>query len=408
LGSNGVVGSHTEALTDGPSLVIGRKGAAGAVYLARSPAWVIDTAYFTRGVDGVDLGFGYHLLTWLKLGSLDRSTAIPSLGRDDYNAVEVALPDIPAQRRIAARIDELFSDLDAGVAALERAKANLARYRAAVLKAAVEGRLTEEWRRENPDVEPASRLLKRILIERRTEWEHEQLPTYDAKGRRPPKGWAERYIEPAEAETRALPQLPSTWCWTTFGAVADVQLGKMLSAKAHQPGLRTYPYLRNQNVRWFHIDLSDVKTMGFTEREVAKFRLRDGDLLVCEGGEPGRCAVFTGSDEPLMYQKALHRLRPYGGLISARWLQLCLAHFVWSGTILPRYSETTIQHLPLEKLLTSPVVLVPAEEQEVIVKLVESAMTRLDAQVAELREFTTRAGALRQAILRSAFQGKLI
>lgn len=77
----------------------------------------------------------------------------------------------PEQDRIVAKIEELFSDLDAGVAALARAKANLKRYRAAVLKAAVEGKLTEQWRAKNPPTEPAAKLLERILKDRRHKWE---------------------------------------------------------------------------------------------------------------------------------------------------------------------------------------------------------------------------------------------
>ena len=101
------------------------------------------------------------------------------------------------QRRIVAKIDELFSDLDAGVAALERARANLKRYRAAVLKAAVEGKLTEQWRAEHPATEPASKLLERILAERRKKWEVDQLAKYAAAGKTPPKDWREKYVEPA-------------------------------------------------------------------------------------------------------------------------------------------------------------------------------------------------------------------
>ena len=101
------------------------------------------------------------------------------------------------QRRIVAKIEELFSDLDAGVAALERAKAKLKRYRAAVLKAAVEGKLTEEWRAKHPPKETASQLLERILKERRRKWEEDQLAAYAKAGKKPPANWKDKYKEPA-------------------------------------------------------------------------------------------------------------------------------------------------------------------------------------------------------------------
>ena len=106
--------------------------------------------------------------------------------------IPVAPPD--QQDRIVAEIEKQFSRLDEAVASLKRVKANLKRYKAAVLKAAVEGKLTEEWRKQNPDVEPASKLLERILAERRTKWEEAELAKMKAKGKEPKNDkWKEKY-----------------------------------------------------------------------------------------------------------------------------------------------------------------------------------------------------------------------
>ena len=140
------------------------------------------------------------------------------------------------QHRIVAKIEELFSDLDAGVAALKRAKANLKRYRAAVLKAAVEGKLTEEWRAKNPPKEPAAKLLERILKERRKKWEEDQLAAYEANGKQPPKNWRDKYQEPAGPDTANLPALPEGWCWAAVEQLGDVQLGTAAFSEAsHRP-----------------------------------------------------------------------------------------------------------------------------------------------------------------------------
>src|SRR5215213_1702368 len=120
---------------------------------------------------------------------------------------------------------------------------------------------------------------------------------------------------------QAIPAIPPHWVWASLGEVAEVQLGKMLSAKAFGEGLVQLPYLRNQNVRWGYIDYSDIKNMGFKPSEVDRFSLLPGDLLVCEGGEPGRCAVYTRDPAEFMYQKALHRIRPYGGHLLPAYLQ---------------------------------------------------------------------------------------
>ena len=103
--------------------------------------------------------------------------------------------------------------------------------------------------------------------------------------------------------------LPKTWKLQRLGDVFETQLGKMLSQKAHG-GDAPRPYLRNKNVQWGSIDTSDMLQMDFSEREKAKFQLRSGDLLVCEGGVPGRSAIWNGTIQECYYQKALHRLRP--------------------------------------------------------------------------------------------------
>ena len=138
----------------------------------------------------------------------------------------VPLAPLNEQLRIVAKIEELLSGLDAGVSALNRAKANLKRYRAAVLKAAVEGKLTEEWRAKHPNIEPASKLLVRILAERRQSWEADQIAKFAAAGKEPPKNWKERYVEPTPPDTTGLPELPEGWCWATMPQLGKLDRGR--------------------------------------------------------------------------------------------------------------------------------------------------------------------------------------
>src|SRR5206468_2460966 len=121
---------------------------------------------------------------------------------------KVKVAPLPEQHRIVAAIEQQFTRLEASVAALQRARTKLKRYRAAVLKAAVEGKLTEAWRAEHPTTEPASVLLERILQERRAKWEADLR----AKGKDPAKV---KYVEPAGPDVEGLPELPEGWCWAT-------------------------------------------------------------------------------------------------------------------------------------------------------------------------------------------------
>src|SRR5208337_795919 len=112
--------------------------------------------------------------------SMGTGSTFPNLTTNQLFTLPVPVAPLSEQHRIVAKIEELFSDLDAGVAALKRIRANLKRYRAAVLKAAVEGRLTEAWRAKHPKTEPATKLLERILAQRRQNWEEDQLAKFAA------------------------------------------------------------------------------------------------------------------------------------------------------------------------------------------------------------------------------------
>jgi type I restriction enzyme S subunit len=181
-GSNGRVGTHSRALIEGPAIIVGRKGTVGAVHFEPGPCWPIDTTYFVNQFPQLHPRFVCYQLIHLRLGQFDKSTAIPGISRTDVYAKSFVLCSLREQERIADALDELFSDLDAGVAALEQARAKLKLYRASVLKAAVEGALTAKWRKQHPQVEPASELLKCILAERHHRWKEDQLAKYQGPG----------------------------------------------------------------------------------------------------------------------------------------------------------------------------------------------------------------------------------
>ena len=165
----------------------------------------------------IDQHFLYYQLQLqvMALRAASAGSAQGVINRKQLSEIAVRIAPLPEQSRIVAKIEELFSDLDAGVAALKRAKANLKRYRASVLKAAVEGKLTEQWRAKHPATEPASALLARILKERRLKWEADQLAKFAAAKKEPPKNWRDKYVEPTLPDTNGLPELPEGWCWAS-------------------------------------------------------------------------------------------------------------------------------------------------------------------------------------------------
>ena len=161
--------------------------------------------------------------------------------------------------------------------------------------------------------------------------------------------------------------IPKGWKKKNVGCLFDVQLGKMLSEKAKTG--KQYPYLANFNVRWGSFDFSKTKEMSFSARERKKYTLQHGDLLMCEGGEIGRCAIWRGYDKEIYYQKALHRIRPLSDECSNDYLYIFMQFIASQGKLTRLVGETSIAHLTREKLLGLPIILPSPQVQKAIAEI---------------------------------------
>lgn len=173
------------------------------------------------------------------------------------------------------------------------------------------------------------------------------------------------------------------WPKQNVGTLFDIQLGKMLSDKAKR-GVQ-YPYLANFNVRWGKFDLSNLNQMAFSEGEREKFSIRKNDLLMCEGGEIGRCAVWTENDCSLFYQKALHRLRALDSRMTSHFLYYFIQHISTMGDLPKLVGETSIAHLTREKLFGLSVPVPPRGIQDRIVGLLlcwDTAVEKVERLIA--------------------------
>ncbi len=137
------------------------------------------------------------------------------------------------------------------------------------------------------------------------------------------------------------------WMTKPLAEIADFSLGKMLDERKNRG--EALPYLANINVRWGEFDLENLREMRFEQDEMERYGLKCGDILLCEGGEPGRCAVWKEPMPGVMYQKALHRIRPHDCL-DYRFLFYSLLHKGRLGGFTPLLTGATIKHLPREKL----------------------------------------------------------
>ncbi len=310
------------------------------------------------------------------------------------HSVPFVKPPRPQQESIVAEIEKQFSRLDEAVANLKRVKANLKRYKASVLKAAVEGKLTEDWRKQHPDVEPASKLLERILAERRAKW--------NGRG---------GYSEPAHLDISGLPKLPDGWVWTRLDAIAALKGGITVDKSRKSSTARAVPYLRVANVQRGYLDLSEVKEINAPAADIRDLHLVQGDILFNEGGDRdklGRGWVWEGQLPECIHQNHVFRARLYlpdvfSKLVSWWGNSFGQIYFLREGK-----QTTNLASINITKLSAFPIPLPSTPEQQQIVAEVERRFSVIDELEATVEANLTRADRLRQAVLAIAFSGRLL
>ncbi len=342
----------------------------------------------------------------------------PNLNAPTIDAFAFRLPPEEDQRRIVAEIEKQFTRLDAGVAALRRVRASLKRYRAAVLKAACEGRLvpTEAELRKTADradgtdtktrksassaqsavktpaFETGEALLARILTERRQNWQ--------GRG---------KYKEPAAPDTANLPPLPEGWTWATVEQLAAlVQFGS--SAKTHEDASGV-PVLRMGNIQEGKLDLDKLKYLPKSHDEFPELLLAKGDLLFNRTNSAelvGKTAVFRGTPEPCSFASYLIRVRLCDGCLPdmvAYFINSVFGRAWIAGCVSQQVGQANVNGTKLQALA---IPLPPLAEQTRIVEEVERRLSVVEELEAVVSANLQRATRLRQSILQKAFTGTLI
>lgn len=195
------------------------------------------------------------------------------------------------------------------------------------------------------------------------------------------------------------------WEMVNLGEVAEMCLGKMLDKNKNKG---TYqPYLRNVNVRWGSFDLDDLLEMKFEESEQDRYGIRKGDLIMCEGGEPGRCAIWNANVPNMKIQKALHRIR-VNNMVFNKFVYCLFTLYAQNGYLEKYFTGTTIKHLTGQSLKSIEIPLPSLAEQQRIVKEIESRLSQATASETYIENALQQAEALRQSILKKAFSGELV
>lgn len=324
---------------------------------------IVSPAYFVANrIGDVDDRFMHHLLrSRLLIAEYGaRSKGIRpaqwDLPWDEFASIKVRLPSAATQRAIADYLDTETSRIDTLITKKRRMIELLAERVSSIIFDGITGRLTSSGAPTNPSG---------------IEW---------------------------------LGATPDHFGTPWLGAFHTAQLGKMLNASAAS-GPEQYPYIKNTNVQWDSFDLEDLPSMTFDADDRRRCNLRPGDVLVCEGGEVGRSAVWDQHAQ-IYFQKALHRVRPLTENVP-RFLMYCL----WAAANLNVFTvegnQATIVHLTGEKLRSHRFPWPPLEEQEQIVSLIDAARKRIDQAVTSMERQIELLADRRQALVTSAVTGEL-
>ncbi len=318
--------------------------------------------------------FLFHFMCRVDLGAKTRGGNVPSLRKGDVEEIPFPLPPLAEQKRIVAKIEELFSELDAGEASLRKSLRQLGVYRQSLLKQAFEGKLTALWRTQNP-AKLGKPLTASTLLD----------------------------VEPGP--------LPAGWIWQTVHEVADVTGGLTKNAKRDTLPKRI-PYLRVANVYSNELRLDEIKDIGVTTAEAEKVRLARGDLLIVEGNgsldQIGRVAAWNGSIPDCGHQNHLIRARCHPNAHYSFVLMFLISPHGRDVIEKQAASTSGLHTLSVSKVQRLPVPLPSLPEQQEIVRLLDSAVEAIERNERELDDALKRSEALRQAILKKAFTGRLV
>lgn len=398
-----------EYLLDAGDIVISRAGSVGVSYLLQQvPVQSVFASYLIRfrPQDCVDAKYvSYYLHTpayWARIHEESAGIALANVNARKLEAIEIPLAPLAEQRRIVEAIEQQFTRLDAGVVALKRAQTALKRYRAAVLKAAVEGKLTAAWREEHPNVEPASDLLQHILDERRAKWEADVR----AKGKDPVKT---RYIAPEAPDSAGMPQVPPTWTYVAAELIADV-VDPHPSHRTPAEVTHGIPYVGMGDITadgHFNRRMARKVSPSVLEEHRQRYRLKRGDFIFGKIGTLGKPVKVA---EPFDYVLSANvvLIQPEDTMINAGFLHSYMASPVIESLLLRDSRATTQAAFGIQRVRILPVPLPPVDEQQQIVAEVEQRLSIVYELEATVDANLKRADRLRQSILEQAFAGKLV
>jgi len=356
-GSNGITGYHDKAITKKPCIVIGRKGSHGKINYSDVECFPIDTTfYIDETATENDIRWIYYLLLSLRLDAYSKDSAVPGLSREEAYDRYVIHTATDEQTSIATHLDRKTEQIDTLIDKKQKMIELLKEYRTAVINHAVTKGL-------NPNVK---------MKESGIEW---------------------------------LGEIPEHWEVKPLKHIANIVLGKMLTPEDKGSYLLK-PYLRAQNITWEKVDDADIKEMWFSEQELKQYRVRENDLLISEGGEVGRTAIWSNEIAECYIQNSVHKVT-VSKSDSPRYFLYHSEIYGKTGYYDSQVNRVSIAHLTREKLKDIRFVYPPSEEQSKISNYLDRKTGQIDSQIEIERQSIERHKEYRIALISNAVTGKI-
>ena len=352
-GAAGVIDKVEDYLFHERLLLVGEDGAnllsraKNNAFFAEGKFWVNNHAHRLDSADKDILEYVAHVINSYDLEPYITGSAQPKLSQDNLNRIPIPLPPKDEQSRILSAITTSFGLIDRMSVSIDDLSSYIKDVKSKILELAMQGKLVPQ----DPSDEPAADLLKRVNPKAKIITDN-------------PHSW----------------NIPETWCWCQLGDLFNHNTGKALNS-SKQDG-QEYEYITTSNVYWDRFELDFLKKMFYKDSEIDKCRVVKGDLLVCEGGDVGRSAIWN-MDFPIMIQNHLHRLRPVSeGILASLYLYLFKLYkgkklIGGKGIALQGFSSNTLHKLVVP--------CIPKNEQKRIVAKIEELYSVLDKIEASLQ-----------------------
>ncbi len=338
---------------------------------------------------------------------LQRGVSYPAVRSKDVLSRDIPLPPTNEQNLIIDKLEEIFSELDAGVKELKAAQTKLSQYRQSLLKSAVEGSLTQQWRAENSDLvqETGGQLLARILKQRREQWQQQKLAEFAEKGKTPPKNWQDKYPEPVQPDTTDLPELPEGWVWASLSQIGWLDRGKSKHRPRNAEHLYggVYPFVQTGEIRIAEQYIRHTEKT-YSEEGLKQSKLwPKGTMCITIAANIGETAIL---DIDACFPDSIVGFSTIVEGMPIEYVEYVFR--VLKHKLDDEAPATAQKNINLEILSKEAIPLPPVIEQLAIVKCLNTELENVELQKTATALGLKQSEAQRKNILKSAFSGQLV